>query len=87
MTATATKANYAWGAEGAQGTVFSTSDPVDNDEVFATFTEARTALVNWLNGIAAEYRNAAREAQQLRKSDVDGPDHDLVDPKAVLAGE
>lgn len=75
--------NYAWMADGRSGAVVPTSDPVDNDEVFATFTEARGALVKWLNGIAAEYRVAAREAQTIRKSDIDGRDHDLQDPKAV----
>lgn len=74
--------NYAWGAEGAQGTVVMTTDPVDDDEVFATFTQARAALVNWLNGIAAEYRKAAQEAQRLRRSDIDTRRHDVEDPRA-----
>jgi hypothetical protein len=67
---TATK-NYGWDADGPFGTIYETDAPADNAEVFATFTEARTALVRWMTGMAAEWQKAARNARALRKADID----------------
>lgn len=61
-----------WGfaADGQHGAIFPTTDPVDGEEIFATFTEARKALADWFLFVADAYRAAARDARALRKADV-----------------
>jgi hypothetical protein len=62
--------NWGFMADGQHGTVFPTDDPVDGEEVFATFTEARKELSDWFLFVADAYRDAARSARKLRKADV-----------------
>ena len=46
--------NWGFMADGQHGTVFPTDDPVDGEEVFATFTEARKELSDWFLFVADE---------------------------------
>lgn len=62
--------NWGFMADGQHGTVFPTNDPVNDDDVFATFTEARKALSDWFLYVADAYRRAARDARKIRKADV-----------------
>lgn len=62
--------NYGFMADGQHGCVFETTDPVDGEEVFATFSEARTALADWFAYVARAYFARAREARKIRKASV-----------------
>jgi hypothetical protein len=79
--------NWAFSADGQHGAVFPTAEHVDDDEVFATFTEARKALSDRYLSIADAYRDAARDARKIRKADAEawaaeyGPD---VNARAVF---
>jgi hypothetical protein len=63
--------NWGFMADGQHGSIFPTTDPVDDNEIFATFTEARRALSDWFLYVADAYRDAARDARKLRKADVE----------------
>jgi hypothetical protein len=79
--------NWEFAADGQHGGLFPTDAPVDGDTVFATFTEARKALSDWFLYVAAAYRDAARDARKIRKTDAEahfarfGPD---VSTRAVF---
>jgi hypothetical protein len=62
--------NWGFGADGMNGSVFPTTDPVDNEEVFDTFAKARTALADWFAYVGAGYYREATKTRKLTKAEV-----------------
>jgi hypothetical protein len=79
----AARPNWTFLADGPHGIVAPTSDPVDGQEVFAKFSEARSALAEWFRAMSRMYMDACVDARKIRRADVDMRLRDLEDPKAV----
>lgn len=62
--------NWGFTADGMNGSVFPTTDPVDDEEVFATFAKARAALADWFAYVGAAYYREATKTRKLAKADV-----------------
>ena len=77
------KVNWTFVADGLNGAVVPTTDPVDGEEVFVTFSEARRELASWFDHVASAYRRAARDARGIRRADADMRLRNLEDPGAV----
>lgn len=77
------KVNWTFTVSALDGSVRPTADPVDGEEVFAKFTEARSALAEWFWYVSTQYRWAALNARGLRRADVPAELFNLVHPGDV----
>jgi hypothetical protein len=62
------KLNYKWWAVDLDGGVYETPEAVDEESVYATFTEARQALGDHFAAVARRYDDARYLARKLRKA-------------------
>jgi hypothetical protein len=59
--------NWKFAADGMNGSVFPTSEPIDDKIVFDRFAKARDALANWFNCVALAYYDESLKARRLTK--------------------
>lgn len=64
------KFSYRWWAQGFHGGVYETVAKVDNTRVFATFTEARTALGDHFSEMERHAGAARYRARNMKKASI-----------------